>query len=97
MSARRKHVRSHVHDVDVEIVSEEGDAVCRVEEVKGGNVIEVRARFFFFSSPIFFFFFFWRAARAGATFVLLRAVCVAGSLSLSLSLSHFRCGCDRVR
>jgi len=41
MSARRKHVRSHVHDVDVEIVSEEGDAVCRVEEVKGGNMIEV--------------------------------------------------------
>lgn len=46
MSARRKHVRSHVHDVDVEIVSEEGDAVCRVEEVKGGNMIEVNALFF---------------------------------------------------
>jgi hypothetical protein len=37
-----------VHDVDVEIVSEEGDAVCRVEEVKGGNMIEVCAFFFFF-------------------------------------------------
>ena len=48
MSARRKHVRSHVHDVDVEIVSEEGDAVCRVEEVKGGNVIEVCFRAFFY-------------------------------------------------
>ena len=68
MSARRKHVRSHVHDVDVEIVSEEGDAVCRVEEVKGGNMIEVCMRFFFFL--------WWCAAPAGGRRlkVLLRAV-----------------------
>jgi len=67
MSARRKHVRSHVHDVDVEIVSEEGDAVCRVEEVKGGNMIEVCMRFFI---SIFLL-----VCGAGATFkVLLRAV-----------------------
>lgn len=42
MSARRKHVRAHVHDLDVEINEKEGDVVCRVEDVKGGNVIEVR-------------------------------------------------------
>ena len=42
MSARRKHVRAHVHDLDVEIHEKEGDVVCRVEDVKGGNVIEVR-------------------------------------------------------
>ncbi|CAL6399080.1 unnamed protein product [Bathycoccus prasinos] len=41
MSARRKHVRAHVHDLDVEIHEKEGDVVCRVEDVKGGNVIEV--------------------------------------------------------
>ena len=41
MSARRKHVRAHVHDLDVEINEKEGDVVCRVEDVKGGNVIEV--------------------------------------------------------
>jgi hypothetical protein len=42
MSARRKHVRAHLHDLDVEIHEKEGDVVCRVEDVKGGNVIEVR-------------------------------------------------------
>ena len=43
MSARRKHVRAYVHDLDVEINEKEGDVVCRVEDVKGkGNVIEVR-------------------------------------------------------
>ena len=40
MSARRKHVRAHARDVEVE-VDGENDLVCRVEEIKGGNVIEV--------------------------------------------------------
>ena len=40
MSARRKHVRAHARDVEVE-VDGETDLVCRVEEIKGGNVIEV--------------------------------------------------------
>ena len=40
MSARRKHVRAHARDVEVE-VDRENDRVCRVEEIKGGNVIEV--------------------------------------------------------
>jgi hypothetical protein len=42
MSARRKHVRAHARDVEVEVDLENGDRVCRVEEIKGGNVIEVR-------------------------------------------------------
>ena len=37
MSARRKHVRAHARDVEVE-VDGENDLVCRVEEIKGGNV-----------------------------------------------------------
>ena len=41
MSARRKHVRAHARDVEVEVDRENGDRVCRVEEIKGGNVIEV--------------------------------------------------------
>ena len=41
MSARRKHVRAHARDVEVEVDLENGDRVCRVEEIKGGNVIEV--------------------------------------------------------
>ena len=41
MSARRKHVRAHARDVEVD-VDRENDHVCRVEEIKGGNVIEVR-------------------------------------------------------
>ena len=89
MSARRKHVRSHVHDVDVEIVSEEGDAVCRVEEVKGGNVIEVRLRFFI--SPFLFLLLLLLllvcGARAGADVCSFARCFVDGSLSLSLSLS----------
>ena len=40
MSARRKHVRAHARDVEVD-VDRENDHVCRVEEIKGGNVIEV--------------------------------------------------------
>jgi hypothetical protein len=48
MSARRKHVRAHVHDLDVEINEKEGDVVCRVEDVKGGNVIEVCICILFF-------------------------------------------------
>ena len=41
MSARRKHVRAHARDVEVD-VDRENDHVCRVEEIKGRNVIEVR-------------------------------------------------------
>ena len=41
LSARRKHVRAHARDVEVEVDRENGDRVCRVEEIKGGNVIEV--------------------------------------------------------
>ena len=41
MSARRKHVRAHAREVEVEVDRENGDRVCRVEEIKGGNVIEV--------------------------------------------------------
>ena len=43
MSARRKHVRAHARDVEVE-VDRENDRVCRVEEIKGGNVIEVNTQ-----------------------------------------------------
>ena len=78
MSARRKHVRSHVHDVDVEIVSEEGDAVCRVEEVKGGNMIEVCMRFFFLLLVVVC------GARRGATFISSFARCFVPRSSLTI-------------
>lgn len=80
MSARRKHVRSHVHDVDVEIVSEEGDAVCRVEEVKGGNMIEVCMRFFFLLLVVC-------GARRGATFKFFYALFCTAFADDSLSSS----------
>jgi len=51
MSARRKHVRAHVHDMDVEINEKEGDVVCRVEDVKGGNVIEVGVHLYLIVFP----------------------------------------------
>ena len=50
MSARRKHVRAHARDVEVEVDRENGDRVCRVEEIKGGNVIEVSKHINPFSS-----------------------------------------------
>ena len=50
MSARRKHVRAHAREVEVEVDRENGDRVCRVEEIKGGNVIEVSKHINPFSS-----------------------------------------------
>ena len=52
MSARRKHVRAHARDVEVEVDLENGDRVCRVEEIKGGNVIEVNKHINPFSSSV---------------------------------------------
>tara|TARA_X000000368_G_C22997726_1_gene697460 strand:- start:9 stop:239 length:231 start_codon:yes stop_codon:yes gene_type:complete len=52
MSARRKHVRAHARDVEVEVDRENGDRVCRVEEIKGGNVIEVNKHINPFSSLV---------------------------------------------
>lgn len=42
MSRRRKHVRNQLDEACPEL--NEGDAVCRVVEIRGGNQIEVRGR-----------------------------------------------------
>ena len=40
MSARRKNVRSQVNEIEIEIDST--DKICKVVDLKGANMIEVR-------------------------------------------------------